>query len=78
MEYATGQVVRVPLYNGNHLVLCLATMNHQGQLQFDSPANLLLEGFQLFTLELTAPIIVETDFANGNGVLAVGCWLFSL
>ena len=40
-------------------------MDHQGQLQFDSPAHLLLEGFELLVLELTAPIEVETYLANG-------------
>ena len=66
MEHASRQIVRVPFNNGNHLVLCLATVNHQGQLQFDSPTNLLFKGFQLFMLELTAPVIVETDFADGD------------
>ena len=65
MEHAPGQVVRVPFNNSDHLVLCLATVNHQGQLQLDSPTYLLLKGFQLFMLELTAPIVVETDLADG-------------
>ena len=40
-------------------------MDHQGQLQFDSPAHLLLEGFELFVLELTAPIEIEAYLADG-------------
>ena len=44
-------------------------MNHQGQLQLDSPTNLLLESQQLFLFELSAPIVVEADFADGEGSL---------
>ena len=43
-------------------------MNHQGQLQLDSPTNLLFESQQLLLFELTTPIVVEADFADGNTV----------
>jgi hypothetical protein len=67
MEHATREVVRVTFYNSDHLILRLATVNHQGQLQFNGPAYLRLEGFKLFAFELATPVIVKTYFADGDG-----------
>ena len=66
MEYTTGQIIGISLENGHHLVLCLATVDHQGQTCLYRPAHLLLEGLQLLLFELAAPIEVEADFADGD------------
>ena len=41
-------------------------MNHEGQLQFYGPLDLLFEGLQLLLLKVTTPLVVETDFADGE------------
>ena len=62
--------MRVLFYNSDHLVLRLTTMNHQRQLEFYCPAHLRLEGFELFALELAAPVVVETNFADGDDLVS--------
>ena len=66
MEHATGEVVLVVTEQTDHLVLCLATMDHQGQTHLHRPAHLLLEGFYLLALVLTAPVVVEPYLADGD------------
>lgn len=44
MENATGQLMRVLLYNSHQLVLRFATVNHQRQACHYRPAHLLLKG----------------------------------
>ena len=66
MEYATWQVRAILFEDGNHLILRLATVNHQGQTRFHRPTDLFLESLQLLLLELTAPVIIEANFTNGD------------
>ena len=66
MEHAARQTVSITLQDGDKLVLRLTTMNHQGQLHVDRPAHLFLESLKLLLLELTAPIVVETDLTDGE------------
>jgi hypothetical protein len=58
--------VRVLFQYTNHLVLRLAAVDHQRQTGLHTPAHLFLEGEQLLLFELTAPIEVEADLADGN------------
>ena len=65
VEHAAGQVVFVFPQDFHHLVLRLATVNHQRQARLDRPTNLFLEGGKLLLLELASPIEIEADFADG-------------
>jgi len=66
MEHAARQVVTVFLKDSHHLVLGLTTVDHQRQAHLHRPAYLFLEGFQLFLLELTAPLEIKANFTNGD------------
>ena len=68
MEHAARQVFLILAKQVYHLVLCLAAMNHQGQTSFYRPFHLLFECLQLLVLELTAPIIIQSDFADGDEI----------
>ncbi len=66
VEHAARQVFLILTEQVHHLVLCLAAMNHQGETGFYRPFHLLFECLQLLVLELTAPVIIQSDFANGE------------
>ena len=40
-------------------------MYHQWQLCFHRPAHLFLESLRLFVFKLPAPVVVETNLADG-------------
>ena len=65
VEHATRQVFLILTEQVHHLVLCLAAMNHQGETGFYRPFHLFLECLQLLLFKLTAPVIIQSDFANG-------------
>ena len=72
MEHATRQLVAIALQDSHHLVLRLATVYHQRQMQLYRPAHLLFESLQLLLFEFTAPIVVEPHLADGDRRDAIG------
>ena len=66
MEHATWQFIAVGFQQIDHLILCLPTMNHQGQARLDAPFHLLFEGSQLLVLKFATPVEVESHLADGN------------
>ena len=68
MEHAARKVFLILSEQMYHLVLRLAAMNHQWQAGIYRPLHLLFESLQLLMFELTAPIVIQSDFANGDKV----------
>jgi hypothetical protein len=67
MEHSTMELALILAENPDHLILSLATVNHQGQTEFYSALHLTLEGKELFTLKLARPVEIEAYFADGDG-----------
>ena len=63
---SSREVILITTQDGDKLILCLTTVNHQGQTHLYRPTYLFLEGFQLLLLELTTPIVVKTYLADGD------------
>lgn len=67
MEHSAMQLALILAENADHLVLSLATVNHQGQTELYGPLHLTLEGQELLALELARPVEIKADLADGDG-----------
>ena len=64
MENATSQLLLIRAQEGDHLVLRLTAMYHQGQAQLYGPLHLFLKSQELLPLIFPTPIIIQSHFAN--------------
>ena|GEM_PF-6978782 len=71
MKYTAVELFFIFFQHCYHFVLCLATMNHQWKIMFNTPTNLSLECLQLLVFKLSTPIIVKPNFSNGNKLLVL-------